>query len=60
MKYKKHGLKKASDKKVKEIAEQLSTGVRFATPCFDGAKEEDIREMLRLADLDESGKDNSV
>lgn len=49
-------LKKASDKRVKEIAEQLGTGVRFATPCFDGAKEEDIREMLRLGDLDESGK----
>ncbi len=49
-------LKKASDKRVKEIAEQLSTGVRFATPCFDGAKEEDIREMLRLGNLDESGK----
>ncbi len=49
-------LKKASDKRVKEIAEQLSTGVRFATPCFDGAKEEDIREMLRLGDLEESAK----
>jgi DNA-directed RNA polymerase subunit beta len=49
-------LKKASDKRVKEIAEQLSTGIRFATPCFDGAKEEDIREMFRLADLEETGK----
>ena len=49
-------LKKVSDKRVREIAEQLSTGVRFATPCFDGAKEEDIREMLRLGNLDESGK----
>ncbi|CAM9907569.1 unnamed protein product, partial [Chrysoparadoxa australica] len=49
-------LKKASDKRVREIAEQLSTGVRFATPCFDGAKEADIREMFKLADLEESGK----
>jgi DNA-directed RNA polymerase subunit beta len=49
-------LKKASDKRVKEIAQQLGTGVRFATPCFDGAKEQDIREMFKLADLDESGK----
>jgi DNA-directed RNA polymerase subunit beta len=49
-------LKKASDKRVREIAAQLGTGVRFSTPCFDGAKEEDIREMLRLGDLDESGK----
>jgi DNA-directed RNA polymerase subunit beta len=49
-------LKKASDKRVREIAEQLGTGFRFATPCFDGAKESDIREMLKLGDLDESGK----
>ena len=49
-------LQKASDKKVKEIAKQLSTGVRFSTPCFDGAKEEDIREMFRLADLEQDGK----
>jgi DNA-directed RNA polymerase subunit beta len=49
-------LKKCSDKRAREIAEQLATGVRFATPCFDGAKEADIREMLKLADLDESGK----
>ena len=49
-------LKKCSDKRAREIAEQLSTGVRFSTPCFDGAKESDIREMLKLAELDESGK----
>jgi DNA-directed RNA polymerase subunit beta len=49
-------LKKCSDKRAREIAEQLATGVRFSTPCFDGAKELDIREMLKLADLDESGK----
>ena len=49
-------LKKASDEKVKEVAEQLSTGVRFSTPAFDGAKEADIEEMLELAELDKSGK----
>ena len=49
-------LKKAPDKLVCEIAEQLSTGVRFATPAFDGATEDSIREMLKLGDLDESGK----
>lgn len=49
-------LKKASDAKVKEIAEQLATGVRFSTPAFDGAKESDIEEMLELAELDKSGK----
>ncbi len=49
-------LKKASDKKVKEIAEQLSSGIRFSTRGFDGAKEEDIKEMLSLADLDISAR----
>ncbi|MCO4755368.1 MAG: DNA-directed RNA polymerase subunit beta [Bacteriovoracaceae bacterium] len=49
-------LKKASDERVKELAEQLQTGVRFSTPAFDGAKEADIEEMLELAELDKSGK----
>jgi len=52
----KNWLSKASDKQVKAVADQLSTGVRFSTTVFDGAKEEDIREMLKLGDLDPSGK----
>ncbi len=49
-------LSKASDEKVYDLAEQLKTGVRFSTAAFDGATEEDIREMLVLADFDPSGK----
>lgn len=49
-------LKKASDQRVKEVAQQLSTGVRFSTKVFDGAEEENIEDMLELADLDRSGK----
>jgi DNA-directed RNA polymerase subunit beta len=49
-------LKKATDERVIEVAEQLSTGVRFSTSVFDGASEADIREMLELGDLDKSGK----
>ena len=49
-------LKKASDERVMEVAEQLSMGVRFSTSVFDGASEADIREMLELGDLDKSGK----
>jgi len=49
-------LEKASDERVREIAEQLATGVRFSTTAFDGASEENIREMFDLADLDRSGK----
>src|SRR3712207_2462614 len=33
-----------------------SLGVKFATPVFDGATEEDIKEELRSAGLPESGK----
>ena len=49
-------LKKASDKDVKKLADQLKDGIRFSTPCFDGATEADIEEMLKLADYDPSGK----
>ena len=33
------------------IRKIIKTGVHFATPVFDGAKEADIEEMLKLADL---------
>ena len=49
-------LAKASDKRVKEVAEQLKNGVRFSSKVFDGASEGGIRSMLKLANLDESGK----
>ena len=38
-----------SDAEVREMAENLSQGVPFATPVFDGAHEEDVRAMLKLA-----------
>src|SRR3954452_4974168 len=31
-------------------------GIKFAPPVFDGARESDIKELLRQADLPESGK----
>ena len=49
-------LKKATDQQVRAVAEQLSTGVRFATNAFDGATEADIEEMLKLGDLEPNGK----
>jgi DNA-directed RNA polymerase subunit beta len=49
-------LKKASDVQVRELAEKLQTGVRFSSPTFDGATEQDIEEMFDLAELDRSGK----
>ncbi len=45
-----------SDEEVMEMAGNLEAGVPFATPVFDGAKEEEIKEMLRLAGMPESGQ----
>jgi len=45
-----------SDDDVLEMASNLSKGVPFATPVFDGAAEEEIRGMLRLAYPDDIKK----
>ncbi|MGR6808071.1 DNA-directed RNA polymerase subunit beta [Sphaerotilus natans] len=42
-------LEQLSDEEVVSMARNLSNGVPFATPVFDGAKEEEIRGMLKLA-----------
>ena len=42
-------LEDLSDDEVIEMARNLRHGVPFATPVFDGAKEEEIRGMLKLA-----------
>ncbi|MCZ8254403.1 MAG: DNA-directed RNA polymerase subunit beta, partial [Polaromonas sp.] len=49
-------LGKLSDTDVLEMASNLSTGVPFATPVFDGASEEDIMTMLKLAYPDDIAK----
>jgi DNA-directed RNA polymerase subunit beta len=45
----KEDLSKISDDNVVEMAHNLSKGATFATPVFDGAAEEEIRGMLKLA-----------
>ena len=52
----KEDLKSFSDSEILEMAANLVSGVPMATPVFDGANEEDIRAMLRLADLPEDGQ----
>ncbi|MDZ7857022.1 DNA-directed RNA polymerase subunit beta [Sphaerotilus sp.] len=42
-------LSQLSDAEVVEMARNLTNGVPFATPVFDGAKESEIRAMLKLA-----------
>ena len=39
-----------------EVAEKLVPGVPIATPVFDGAREDDVNEALKLAGLDVSGQ----
>ena len=45
----KEDLSKLSEADVQEMAGNLAKGATFATPVFDGAAEEEIRAMLRLA-----------
>jgi DNA-directed RNA polymerase subunit beta len=45
-----------SDGEVLELAGNLRKGVPFATPVFDGAKEEDIVHWLKKAGHDSSGQ----
>ncbi|MDA9407530.1 MULTISPECIES: DNA-directed RNA polymerase subunit beta [unclassified Bradyrhizobium] len=49
-------IKSLNDNELLELGHNLSRGVPIATPVFDGAKETDIEEMLKLAGLDASGQ----
>ncbi|HET7061992.1 MAG TPA: DNA-directed RNA polymerase subunit beta [Nitrosospira sp.] len=44
------------DAEVLHLAENLKDGVPFATPVFDGATEQEIKNMLELAGLPRSGQ----
>jgi len=52
----KEALADLSDEQVLEMASNLQTGATFATPVFDGASEEEIRGMLKLAYPEEVAK----
>jgi len=52
----KEDLASFTDQEILEMAENLVGGVPMATPVFDGASEEEIRTMLKLADLPEHGQ----
>jgi DNA-directed RNA polymerase subunit beta len=45
-----------SDEEILELAKNLTKGVPFATPVFDGATEDEIKNMLELAGLPRSGQ----
>jgi DNA-directed RNA polymerase subunit beta len=44
------------DGEVVQLAQNLTEGVPFATPVFDGATEDEIKSMLELAGLPRSGQ----
>jgi DNA-directed RNA polymerase subunit beta len=44
------------DKELMTLAKNLQGGIPFATPVFDGASETEIKAMLKLAGLPETGQ----
>jgi DNA-directed RNA polymerase subunit beta len=46
----------AGDEDILEFAKSVGTGLRFATPVFDGASEREIKMYLERAGLSTSGK----
>ncbi|HED17402.1 MAG TPA: DNA-directed RNA polymerase subunit beta, partial [Gammaproteobacteria bacterium] len=53
---KKEDFSQFNDDEIIELCKNLKGGVPMGTPVFDGAAEEDIKYLLRLADLPESGQ----
>ncbi len=51
---KREDLDSFTDEEILELSRHLTRGVPLATPVFDGATEEEIRAMLKLADRDNS------
>ncbi len=49
-------LEKLSVSEFDELTHNLRDGVPIATPVFDGASEHEIKQLLKLADLPESGQ----
>jgi len=49
-------LDKLSSSEFKDLTQNLRAGVPIATPVFDGASESEIKQLLKLADLPESGQ----
>jgi DNA-directed RNA polymerase subunit beta len=53
---KKEDIASLTDHEIVELAGNLTGGVPFATPVFDGATESEIKNMLELAGLPKSGQ----
>ena len=49
-------IKKLTNDEFKDLCENIQNGIPIATPVFDGAKEQDVTEMLELAKLPSTGQ----
>ncbi len=49
-------LTELNDEEIAELAGHMRDGVPIATPVFDGATEAEIKSLLKIADLPESGQ----
>ncbi|UCM86169.1 MAG: DNA-directed RNA polymerase subunit beta [Rickettsia endosymbiont of Culicoides impunctatus] len=53
-------IKKMSNEEIMAFCHNIDKGVYFATPVFDGAKVENVKEMLTMADQDPSGQTSLI
>jgi len=53
-----NGLDKLNKTEFVDLCENLQNGIAISTPVFDGAKEKDVSDMLKLAKLPTSGQTN--
>ncbi|MDC0653715.1 DNA-directed RNA polymerase subunit beta [Candidatus Pelagibacter sp.] len=52
------GIDKLNKTEFRDLCENMQNGIPISTPVFDGAKEKDVSEMLKLAKLPTSGQTN--
>ncbi|MCH2357696.1 MAG: DNA-directed RNA polymerase subunit beta, partial [Pseudomonadales bacterium] len=52
----KEDLTSLEDHEILELAKNISGGIPISTPVFDGASEHEVKQMLKLAGLPESGQ----
>ncbi len=56
----KESIAELDDDQVLELADNLRNGIPVATPVFDGAREADIVDMLKMAGLHSSGQVTAI
>ncbi len=52
----KENIDSLNNSEIVELANNLSNGLPIATPVFDGAKESEVKDLIKAADLPESGQ----